>query len=110
VGHDWKRITVTEFEGGVRAVRLGELASLAALFGVPMVEFLRAPATVGVALRDDGRIVAGETLNKLLLGTDGRVGRGGPSWQAAAVVADGARERPAVALHRSRDSHQEGNN
>jgi transcriptional regulator with XRE-family HTH domain len=46
-GYEWSQATVTRLESASRPIRLNELADLAALFGVPVMQFLESgsPAT-----------------------------------------------------------------
>jgi transcriptional regulator with XRE-family HTH domain len=42
-GYQWSQATVTRLEAASRPIRLNELADLAALYGVPVTQFLESP-------------------------------------------------------------------
>jgi transcriptional regulator with XRE-family HTH domain len=42
-GYQWSQATVTRLEAATRPIRLNELADLAALFGIPVPQFLEDP-------------------------------------------------------------------
>src|SRR5689334_14637275 len=42
-GHQWSQATVTRLEAATRPIRLNEVADLAALFGIPVAQFLESP-------------------------------------------------------------------
>ena len=42
-GHHWSQATVTRLEAATRPIRLNEVADLAALFGIPVAQFLESP-------------------------------------------------------------------
>jgi transcriptional regulator with XRE-family HTH domain len=80
-GFDWKRVTCTQVEVNLRRVSYDELLILAALFGVPAVEFLIPGENLNLE-------VAGSTLirsqvRELLIGRGGSTGDGGAEWNVA---------------------------
>jgi len=81
-GFDWKRITVAEVEAGSRRVQLDEMLALAALYGVPVVSLLLPDEDVAVVMRD-GRYLAADVVQELVVGAGGHVGDGGPDWPVA---------------------------
>jgi transcriptional regulator with XRE-family HTH domain len=80
-GFDWKRMTCTQVEADVRRLGLDELVTLAALFGVPVIEFLLPPDDVDLAL-PNARLERPQ-LRELLIGKGGNVGEGGVEWSPA---------------------------
>ena len=103
---DWKRITVTQIEGATRRVSLEELISLAALYGLPVLELLWPRDDETVELYEGGPPLDAEDLQELLVGKRGRQGTGGIDWEPAlrlAGPAEGEEDiRPAVALWQRR--------
>ena len=93
----WQRVTVAQVERGDRRLTFEELASLAALFGVPFVELFAEPA-FDLAL--PGGAVPREHLMTLLIGSGGSLGTGGIAWEpaeAACSLLDGP-GRPSASI------------
>ncbi len=104
-GFSWKRITCAEVEVGSRRISLEELLGIAMLFSVPALELLIPDDSV--ALDMPMADVKGPQVEELLLGSGGRLGRGGVEWTAPlSVLAMTGRtdERPAPDLWRARGS------
>jgi transcriptional regulator with XRE-family HTH domain len=101
-GFRWNRLTVAEVERLLddrtdtrgRRLVLEEVFALAALFGVPVVEFLIPTDYLDLPLGQLPPDVARE----LVTGEGGVVGAGGPLWIAALTAAGHIRSRPASRL------------
>jgi transcriptional regulator with XRE-family HTH domain len=73
LGYTWSRVTVAEIENASRKVSLDELASLAALYGVPMLRFLTFGPNESYRL-PDGRVLDAPDANQVIAGRN---------WEAA---------------------------
>lgn len=103
MGFSWSQVTVAQTEGGSRRrVSYEELFALAALFGVPVAEFLM-PIAHAVEISPVVMLTAADA-RELVIGRSGRLGGAGARWAAARRACATVQERPAVAL--SRTSHE----
>jgi transcriptional regulator with XRE-family HTH domain len=104
IGFPWRRITVAEVETDTRRVSLDELLGLAAVFGVPALTLVIPDDQTVLEWHD--RSLESMTVIDLLLGEEGRMGKGGLTWKAAAQAAGapGGTDdwRPAADLWRKR--------
>lgn len=108
MGYGWSQHTCSDAERGTHPLSAGELVALAALFGVPVVEFFRPDDhTDPVALAESG---IGDEYEELLVGAGGVIGSGGPDWQpakwAAGVDQDDDDYRPAKDYWTARGENQ----
>lgn len=108
LGFKWSRMTVTEVEGGSRKVALDELLALAALYAVPMVEFLlpyEGESLRYPALGD----VEGSVVQVMVVGPSD-----GPNWAPALTLTldqpDAPNWRPAYPYWEKRESLPEETN
>jgi len=101
---NWTRVTVAEVEGGARKVSLDELLTLAALYAVPMVEFL-VPNYWESVRRPLGEVSC-SVLRAMIVGPSD-----GPEWAPSRdlTVGDSGEEwRPAHGLWATRSTHPYG--
>jgi hypothetical protein len=100
LGFRWTRVTVAEIKGVDRKISLEELVGLAALFAVPVLDFLLPDDFTFLVLNARDSLDPREVC-ELVLGAGGVKGDGGLDWDAAARVCDRLprdQVRPAVDL------------